>query len=126
MMILPRSLFAVALVLGGSAAARAADRPAWASAPIQSLETCPGAGIAIPGSSTCVHFSGSLRAETTVRVKGGGISRTATGRSFRNDLTHSRAVGYVNIDARTPTALGDVRTYASVRVQSPPPDLVRR
>jgi hypothetical protein len=93
--------------------------------PIQPLEECPGFGIALPGSSTCIRFSGSLSAETTIRVKSGGLSRKVAGRSFKNDLIHSRAVGYVNVDARTPTALGDLRTYASVRMQSQAPDLVR-
>jgi hypothetical protein len=127
MTILLRPLFAAVLVLAGNAAvAQTAPRPApaWTNVPIQSLEECPGAGIKVPGSSTCIRFSGSVIAETAIRSASGSAARKGTSRSARDDLTRSRAIGYVNVDTHTPTEAGDLRAYASVRVQSQAPSLV--
>jgi hypothetical protein len=72
------------------------------------LQTCPDGGIQVPGSATCLRLGGQLRTETTV-VGGSG------GEAFRHTLTRRSGSGRVTVDVRTPTPLGPIRAFASVR-----------
>ncbi|WP_131113276.1 porin [Lichenihabitans psoromatis] len=121
MTLLFRMILAGPLLLLCPITAGAAERSPLKASAILPLEDCAGFGIAIPGSSTCLRFSGDVRAETIVRP------RTAPSKLTGRDLTHSRVEGRINLDARAPTEFGPIRAYASVRVpHSSAPDLVAR
>jgi len=94
----------LASVAAVSTGAQAADLPAKTAAPVEYVRICStyGAGFFyIPGTDTCLRVSGRVRAE------------------FRYDEPHIRAddsIGFrgrgrINLDARTPTAYGLLRTY---------------
>lgn len=86
------------------AGAQAADLPSRKAAPVEYVRVCSayGAGFFfIPGTDTCLRIGGRVRAEYVV------------GDSFgsHNDSYGTRARGRLNVDARTATAYGTLRTF---------------
>jgi hypothetical protein len=133
------------LLLGSAAGivamtvARAGDLPSGKSSPVAYAKICDayGAGFFfIPGSDTCLRVGGYARAEyaylqrTTMiavpRFMGNLSSPAALApnpkfapASAIDSTTGFTANGRVELDARTPTPLGDVRVFISVRGQTP-------
>lgn len=102
--------FALALgVAGGalvsaSAAVSAADLPSRKAAPVEYVRVCSayGAGFFyIPGTDTCLRIGGRVRAEY--------LYDQPFNRNF--DASGFRARGRLNVDARTATAFGTLRTF---------------
>ena len=86
------------------AGAQAADLPSRKAAPVEYVRVCSayGAGFFyIPGTDTCLRVGGRVRAEYTVGSKFGDAQ----------DAYGTRARGRLNIDARTATAYGTLRTF---------------
>ncbi|AOO81858.1 porin [Bosea vaviloviae] len=86
------------------AGAQAADLPSRKAAPVEYVRVCStyGAGFFyIPGTETCLRVGGRVRAEYSV---GERFNRGQDGYGFR-------ARGRLNIDARTATAYGTLRTF---------------
>ena len=86
------------------AGAQAADLPSRKAAPVEYVRVCSayGAGFFyIPGTETCLRIAGRVRAE--------GRYLETFNRS--QDVTGMRARGTLNIDARTATAYGTLRTF---------------
>ncbi|KQU51661.1 hypothetical protein ASG72_09045 [Bosea sp. Leaf344] len=84
--------------------AGAADLPSRKAAPVEYVRVCNtyGAGFFyIPGTQTCLRVSGRLRAE--------GLYLQPVKKN--DDVTGLRAYGRVNVDARTATAYGTLRTF---------------
>ena len=90
--------FAVATSAG------AADLPSRKSAPVEYVRVCTayGAGFFyIPGADSCLRISGRVRAEYAVGQRYGDAQ----------DAYGTRARGRLNVDARTATAYGTLRTF---------------
>ncbi len=89
------------------AGAQAADLPVRKAAPVVDyVRVCSAYGTGfffIPGTETCLRVSGRVRAEYTV----GETYRRNAGESTFN----WRARGQLNLDARTQTAYGTLRTF---------------
>jgi hypothetical protein len=86
------------------AGVQAADLPSRKAAPVEFVRVCSayGAGFFfIPGTDTCLRVSGRVRAEYSVGTTYGEFS----------DTFGTRARGRLNIDARTATAYGPLRTF---------------
>jgi len=86
------------------AGAQAADLPSRKAAPVEYVRVCSayGAGFFyIPGTDTCLRVGGRVRAEYTVGTRYGE----------GQDAYGTRARGRLNIDARTATAYGTLRTF---------------
>jgi hypothetical protein len=86
------------------AGAQAADLPSRKAAPVEYVRVCSayGAGFFyIPGTETCLRVGGRVRAEYAI------------GERFSDfqDAYGTRARGRLNIDARTATAYGTLRTF---------------
>ncbi|KRE12324.1 hypothetical protein ASE66_17350 [Bosea sp. Root483D1] len=86
------------------AGAQAADLPSRKAAPVEYVRVCSayGAGFFyIPGTDTCLRVGGRVRAEYTVGTRfGNGM-----------DAYGTRSRGRLNVDARTATAYGTLRTF---------------
>src|SRR5689334_10185869 len=110
------------LVLGSAAAlvamggAQAADLPVKAKA-VEYVRICSlyGAGFwYIPGTDTCIKLGGYLRAEVALNTNSVYDGQTASVAGARNRLSNdftARAREDLNIDTRTATEYGVVRTY---------------
>jgi hypothetical protein len=105
------------------AGAQAADLPVKA-APVQYVKICTlyGDGFYyIPGSDTCIRFSGYIRADYGYNVTG---ARTAqySGAAGAQDRTVSaystRHRGSFSVDTRTQTAYGTLRTFQTFHLQN--------
>ena len=105
------------------AGAQAADLPVKAK-PVQYVKICTlyGDGFYyIPGSDTCIRFSGYIRADYGYNVTG---ARTAnySGAAGAQDRTVSnystRHRGSFSIDTRTQTAYGTLRTFSTFHLQN--------
>ncbi|WNJ88220.1 porin [Bosea sp. 685] len=86
------------------AGAQAADLPSRKAAPVEYVRVCStyGAGFFyIPGTETCLRVGGRVRAEYGTMER---FARSQDGYGFR-------ARGRINIDARTATAYGTLRTF---------------
>lgn len=86
------------------AGAHAADLPSRKAAPVEYVRVCSayGAGFFyIPGTDTCLRVGGRVRAEYTVGTRYGDSQ----------DAYGTRARGRLNVDARTATAYGTLRTF---------------
>jgi hypothetical protein len=95
-------LMGCAVVVGGGA--QAADLPAKTAAPVEYVRVCSTHGpgfFYIPGTETCLRVSGRVRAEYLYLEP---VDRT-------QDTIGFRARGRINLDARTATAYGLLRTY---------------
>ncbi|MFN3671802.1 MAG: porin, partial [Bosea sp. (in: a-proteobacteria)] len=90
------------------AGAQAADLPSRKAAPVEYVRVCStyGAGFFyIPGTQTCLRVGGRIRAEYLVQETFNGVGLdTSDGYGFR-------ARGRLNVDARTATAYGTLRTF---------------
>ena len=111
-----KSLFlaAPATVALAAGAGRAADLPAYKSAPVDYVRVCDvyGAGFFyIPGTDTCLSVGGYVRAEYKY-VPGRNIYSVAPGSAAvtqfggTQDTTGMEVRGRVDLDARTQTAMG--------------------
>ncbi|WP_316175503.1 MULTISPECIES: porin [unclassified Bradyrhizobium] len=98
------------------AGAQAADLPIKAKA-VEYVKVCSlyGAGFYyIPGTDTCIKLGGYLRAETSMRSGGEYSSALSSASGANNRLSnyyYSRSREDLNIDTRTATEYGVVRTY---------------
>src|SRR5689334_24394518 len=98
------------LIFGSAAAAvlavsgaQAADLPIKAKA-VEYVRVCSayGAGFFyIPGTDTCLRVGGRVRAEYTIGTRYGDTG----------DAYGTRSRGRLNVDARTATAYGTLRTF---------------
>jgi Porin subfamily len=89
--------------------AQAADLPSKKSAPVQFVRVCSayGAGFFyIPGTETCLRVGGRVRTEYAISERFNGVTGTQD-----QDVYGFRARGRLNIDARTQTAYGTLRTF---------------
>ncbi|MGJ5179458.1 porin [Bradyrhizobium oligotrophicum] len=113
------------LVLGSAAAllamsgAQAADLPIKAKA-VEYVKVCSlyGAGFYyIPGTDTCIKLGGYLRAEAAFNTNSdfnGAFSGSGGARNRLSNYYTSRARQDLNIDTRTATEYGVVRTFADL------------
>jgi Porin subfamily len=105
------------IAVGG---AQAADLPVKAKA-VEYVKICSlyGAGFYyMPGTDTCIKFGGYVRADTTVAA-GDYALQAGANQGSNNRLTNywfSRARMDFNVDTRTATEYGVVRTYADMLV----------
>ncbi|MGO4173831.1 porin [Bosea sp. TAF32] len=86
------------------AGAQAADLPSRKAAPVEYVRVCTayGAGFFyIPGTDSCLRISGRVRAEYAI----------GTRYSDFQDAYGTRARGRLNVDVRTQTAYGTLRTF---------------
>ncbi|MFK4495889.1 hypothetical protein ABIF86_000180 [Bradyrhizobium japonicum] len=111
-------LFGSAAGLIGMGTAQAADLPVKAK-PVEFVKICSlyGAGFYyIPGTDTCMKLSGFLRSWTSLRSNvAAGTADSGLG-GAQNRLSNyytTRAQGTLNIDTRTATEYGLLRTYFS-------------
>ncbi|RXT44931.1 porin [Bradyrhizobium betae] len=101
------------IAVGG---AQAADLPVKAKA-VEYVKICSlyGAGFYyIPGTDTCIKLGGYLRAEVALNTNSDYGAQTTTNNGSRNRLTNyytMRAREDLNIDTRTATEYGVVRTF---------------
>jgi hypothetical protein len=119
------------LLLGSAAGlaaltgAQAADLPVKAK-PVEYVKICSlyGAGFYyIPGTDTCIRIGGHIRAEVSFLSRGTGIqqwgidgSGNSTGTRDR-DVFFTRSRVFTNVDTRTQTAFGTLRTFSVVRAE---------
>jgi len=103
------------------AGAQAADLPSKKAAPATYVKICDayGAGFFfIPGSETCVKLGGYVRAEYQYVPATTQYSATTGAMSQSKDLlttTGFETRGRIDVDARTPTAMGAARTFVRLR-----------
>ena len=119
-----------ASVLATVAGAQAADLPTRKAAPVQYVKICDayGAGFFyIPGTDTCLRVGGLVLADLSVSnapnrmttlgaVAAGGALATAFQPSISRDAVSWGALGRVELDARTQSPWGTVRSF--IRVDS--------
>ena len=115
------ALLGSAAVLAVVAGAQAADLPSKKAAPATYVKICDayGAGFFyIPGSDTCVKLGGYVRAEyqyvpgkDTISASTGALQQSANLQSTTGFETRGR----IDVDARTPTAMGVARTFVRLR-----------
>ena len=105
------------LCLLASVAAQAGERPLAPPTPATGLRDCAGGGIILPGSRTCLHLGGSVRAEATTGFGEGHTARDTAG--TRRSLTHFGTEARIALDARTPTDMGPLRVYVEGRSRMP-------
>ena len=116
-------LGAAALLATSGVGAQAADLPFRKAAPVEYVRVCDAFGqgfFYIPGSDTCLKIGGQLRGEETFRGKAPTNFPTASaynlaGQVYKRDLTSFRVRAYLNLDARTQTAYGTLRSFISLR-----------
>src|SRR6478736_2433251 len=97
-------LFSSAALLATGVAAQAADLPSRKAAPVEYVRVCStyGAGFFyIPGTDTCIRVGGRARFEW----------QYAQPYSRGDNVTGSRAIGRIYLDARTATEYGLLRAF---------------
>jgi Porin subfamily len=119
------------LLLGSAAGlaamtgAQAADLPVKAK-PVEYVKICSlyGAGFYyIPGTDTCIRVGGHIRAELSFNSRGTNFQSWATtgdGNNTRTrdrDFFFTRARSFLNVDTRTQTSFGTLRTFSVVRAE---------
>ncbi len=119
------------LLLGSAAGfaaltgAQAADLPVKAK-PVEYVKICSlyGAGFYyIPGTDTCIRIGGHIRAEVSFGNAGGtGLQATAIGNGQSTltrdrDYFFTRSRVFLNMDTRTQTSFGTLRTFSVVRAE---------
>ena len=114
-------LLGSAAVIATVVGAQAADLPSKKAAPATYVKICDayGAGFFyLPGTETCVRLGGYVRAEyqftpgkDTIDVANGKVQQFANIQS----TTGFEARGRIDVDARTPTAVGAARTFIRLR-----------
>src|ERR1041384_4441611 len=116
MTIMRTLLLGTAAGLVAVAGAQAADMPVKA-APVNYVKICSlyGAGFYyIPGTDTCLKLGGYLRVETALNSGGHYNGQFTSVAAAHNQLTNyysARSRANFNIDTRTATEYGVVRTY---------------
>jgi len=124
---LNRILLSSAAAIVVVAGAQAADLPSKKAAPATYVKVCDAKGAGfffVPGTETCMKIGGYVRVEYDYRgaeATGGTYTAPAT-----NTLATSHGLatsgwyqrGVISVDARTPTAYGDVRAYIQTRIQA--------
>lgn len=116
---LGKSIILSSVAIFADAGAQAADLPIKAKA-VEYVKVCSlyGAGFYyIPGTDTCIRLSGYLRAQAELGGNSIAIAPDTGVAGARNRLSNyytGRAREGVNIDTRTATEYGLVRTYAQV------------
>ena len=104
------------LAMGG---AQAADLPVKAKA-VEYVKICSlyGPGFYyIPGTDTCIRIGGYLRAETAIATNSDWDGRVSSVGGANNRYTNYYTASYrqgLNIDTRTATEYGVVRTFAAL------------
>jgi hypothetical protein len=137
MTLMKSALLASATTIIAVAGAQAADLPSKKAAPVNYVKICDayGAGFfTIPGTDTCVKLGGYVRAEyqyvpAQKVYKIDGTELTANN-SVLSAATNTNTVysagktadetgyemrGRIDVDARTPTAMGPARTFVRLR-----------
>ena len=126
-------LLGSAAVLATVVGAQAADLPSKKAAPATYVKICDayGAGFyTIPGTDTCVKVGGYVRAEyqytpgqatnnyNGVAANNGksDFSGVVSQNSGAQSTTGFEARGRIDVDARTPTAMGAARTFIRLRL----------
>ena len=110
------------------AGAQAADLPVKAK-PVEYVKICSlyGAGFYyIPGTDTCIRIGGHIRAEVHVNSRGTNLQSWGVGNGFSTqtrdrDIINSRSRVFLNVDTRTQTAYGTLRTFSVVRAEMSTP-----
>lgn len=118
------SLLGSAAGIAALTSAQAADLPVKAK-PVEYVKICSlyGAGFYyIPGTDTCIRVSGHIRAEISFNSRGTATQSWNTGNGNATntrdkDIFFTRSRVYTNVDTRTSTAFGTLRTFSVVRVQ---------
>ena len=106
------------------ASAQAADLPIKAK-PVEYVKVCSlyGAGFYyIPGTDTCIRVGGHIRAEVSFNSRGTNIQQNAPGDGSATDtrdrdIYFARSRAFLNLDTRTQTAYGTLRTFSVMRFQ---------
>jgi len=119
------------LLLGSAAGlvaltgAQAADLPVKAK-PVEYVRICSlyGAGFYyIPGTDTCIRIGGHIRAELNFNARATGLQQHTTNGTGNNTRTRdrdyffTRSRVFLNVDTRTQTAYGTLRTFSVVRAE---------
>jgi hypothetical protein len=111
--------------LAAMTGAHAADLPVKAK-PVEYVKICSlyGSGFYyIPGTDTCVRIGGQIRAEVSFLGRGNGdASWMVNGdglatRTRDRDVFFTRSRVYTNVDTRTQTSFGTLRTFSVVRAE---------
>ena len=120
------------LLLGSAAGlaamtgAQAADLPVKAK-PVEYVKICSlyGAGFYyIPGTDTCIRIGGHIRAEVSIGSRGTGGQDWFHNGNGNNTRTRDRDVFwvrnrvFVNVDTRTQTSFGTLRTFSVTRFET--------
>jgi hypothetical protein len=122
------------LLLGSAAGlvaltgAQAADLPVKAK-PVEYVRICSlyGAGFYyIPGTDTCIRVGGHIRAEVYFNARGTHLQVWSHGdgsnsHTRERDNFVARARAFMNLDTRTQTAYGTLRTFSVMRFQHDTP-----
>jgi hypothetical protein len=122
-MTLTKKLLLGSVALLTTASAQGADLPVKAAA-VQYVKICTlyGEGFYyVPGSDTCIKFGGYVRADYHWDAAGGGTPNYtgAGGRQTRESNRYAtRHRANFNVNTRTSTAYGALRTYVSVHFQN--------
>jgi hypothetical protein len=116
-------ILASAAALSASVSANAADLPVKAKA-VEYVKVCSlyGAGFYyIPGTDTCIKIGGAIRLDTTFNggTYDGVFWQGGAGGNglYTKDYYQSRERFNFNVDTRTQTEYGVVRTYANTQMQ---------
>ncbi|MBB3809556.1 porin [Pseudochelatococcus contaminans] len=113
------------LLLGSAAGfvaisgAQAADLPIAKADPVEYVRVCSteGAGFFyVPGTDSCIRIGGRVRAEFGYSQPQNTAGVYATGNGRRQDATGFRARGRLDVDVRTPSDYGTVRTFIRFQI----------
>jgi hypothetical protein len=108
------------------ASAQAADLPVKAK-PVEYVKICTLYGPAfyyIPGTDTCIRIGGHIRAEVSILGRGNGSSSFLVNgdglatQTRDRDIFFVRNRVYVNVDTRTQTSFGTLRSFSVVRFET--------
>ncbi len=107
----------VGVIASVSSPAGAADLPTFLGVSPPAGAGCGAGALVVPGTSTCLRLDGEVWADLTLArpVLAAGPGPTPASRT--PDISSLRSQGYLGIDTRTPTAMGMVRTYVSIRAK---------
>jgi Porin subfamily len=128
MNIMTRLLVASAAGLTTVTGTHAADLPVKAK-PVEYVKICTlyGPGFYyIPGTDTCIRVGGQIRAEVSFYGRGQGdqtwiVSDGLATRTRDQDVFFTRTRAYINLDTRTQTSFGTLRTFSVLRAEHATP-----
>lgn len=128
MRVIQSLLLATTAGLAVTVGAQAADMPVKAK-PVEYVKVCSLYGAAfyyIPGTDTCIRVGGHIRAEVSFNSRGTNLQSLAPGDGSSTDtrdrdIFFTRARAFLNIDTRTQTAYGTLRTFYVMRFQHETP-----